>query len=520
MPALRHAAIAALCLTSSAFAQVVIPPHSSTYNGFSRGYTFTANTQFFITGLELPLNAQQAGDTAGFLVRLNGTTALHSIGNVGPTISTAILVNLGDVVDIIGNWSPAAPGNFTAHNSYTASGLTPYATTIEGVPHTLMRSGWQWDIGVAAFSGTYLAPTNGSMGRVLMHTSVGSGSFAMNTPNGQGCIAEYASIYELTTAAAFDLANTALMFTAAGPYKLVTPGGSFLPVGSVQATPTVLALSNDSSVTRTFTTGSFPGAAGLTVCSNGFVSLAAGNGSTAAPVVATLLGDPQTSYRSWHNYNPALAGSGQVKWEESANLTMITWDGVWDSGGTSPADASTLQFQFYANGDVVIAWGAMSPLGASGSGHLVGYSPGGPSANPGNADLSLMGAELLEPQDTIPLGLVGASRPIINTNWICQTTNIPPTGVFGVDFYGGVDPHIVDLSFLGMPSCQLLQSLDLLAGPWVVAGSTHSSSLAIPNAPTLVGTHLFTQSAVWQIPPVNAFGAITSNGIDGRIGDH
>jgi hypothetical protein len=30
---------------------------------------------------------------------------------------------------------------------------------------------------------------------------------------------------------------------------------------------------------------------------------------------------------------------------------------------------------------------------------------------------------------------------------------------------------------------------------------------------------LFTQSAVFQVPPLNAFGAITSNGVRGTLGD-
>jgi hypothetical protein len=35
----------------------------------------------------------------------------------------------------------------------------------------------------------------------------------------------------------------------------------------------------------------------------------------------------------------------------------------------------------------------------------------------------------------------------------------------------------------------------------------------------LVNFNLYTTSAVFQVPAVNAFGAITSNGINGKIGD-
>ncbi len=175
MRTMLSAAFATALLSLPALAQVGIPAHSSTYNGYSRGYNFTAQTTFFINQVGLPPEAMQAGDTAGFLIRVNGNVALHSIGNAGPNVATSILVNPGDVVDVIGNWSPAAPGSFTAHNSYGSS--APYATTIEGVPHTLNRTGWQWDIGDPAYAGSYLAPTSGSIGRVFIWTNPPAGLY-------------------------------------------------------------------------------------------------------------------------------------------------------------------------------------------------------------------------------------------------------------------------------------------------------------------------------------------------------
>ncbi|HZN38599.1 MAG TPA: hypothetical protein VFD82_07335 [Planctomycetota bacterium] len=508
---------AAALFASVALSQVAIPPHSATYNGFSRGFYFVAQTPFFITQLELPTNAQQAGDTASFLVRINGAVALHSVGNVGPSIPTCLPVQINDQVDVIGNWSPAVPGNFTAHNSYTAS-MTSFATTIEGVPHTIQRVGWQWDIGVTPLTGPYLPPTTGQMGRVLMYTSAVA-TCATNTTLGVGCIASFTSFYEnFPSAATFDLANTAITMLSTGSGYVVTPGGAYLPVGSVQAVPTVLGLGDDTAVTQLFTTGSFPGAAGgLTVCSNGFVSLAPGNGTAFTPAVPTLLNDPQTSFRCWHDFNPTIVGSGQVKWEESAAVTVVTWDGVWDFSGTSALDASNLQFQFYSNGTVVIAWGTVSTLGVSGTGFLVGHSPGGPSANPGNTDLSALAALVLGTTDVIPLGLSATSRPVTGTSWNLQVNDIPATQFIGVDIFGLSDPGVPDLFFIGMPGCGLRSSLDVL-NAYVGAGP-HSYSLAIPSNPSLVGVHIYTTAASFQIPPVNAFGAITSNGIDGLIGN-
>jgi hypothetical protein len=182
----RHCFVAgAILLASPLVCQVQIPPHASVYNGYSRGYQFNANVAFGITQLTLPTEAFQTGDTGSFLVRVNGTVVLRSVGNASGTIYPNILVSSGQSVDIIANWSPVTTGNFTAHNSYGSS--APYNTMIEGVPHVLNRTGWQWDIGDPAWmSGAYLTPTSGSIGRVFLHTAPAA-NYAFYAAYGAGC---------------------------------------------------------------------------------------------------------------------------------------------------------------------------------------------------------------------------------------------------------------------------------------------------------------------------------------------
>ncbi|HEX6812916.1 MAG TPA: hypothetical protein VF384_14930 [Planctomycetota bacterium] len=379
---------------------------------------------------------------------------------------------------------------------------------------------WDWTPGSTA-----MTPTSGNnQPGLAIAMEIGyspvSGTPATNTVLGQGCVRQFASFYEnFSTSSSFDLANTAMTLIPSGSGYLGIQAGAFLPVGSVSA-PVTLTLGDDAAVTQAFATGSFPGATGLTVCSNGFISLAPGNGTTYTPVVATLLNDPQTSFRSWHDFNPTLPGSGQVKWEESAAVVVVTWDGVWDYGGTSAADASTLQFQFYPSGEVVMAWGTMSTIGASGTGHLVGYSPGGPNGDPGNSDLSTIGTApiVTASPDILPLALAASTRPVTGTNWNLTTSQIPANGVVGLDIFGLADPAVPDLAFLGMPGCQLRTTLDVM-NAWIVTGATHNYSFAVPALPSLLNVHVFTQSAVFQVPSVNPFGAITSNGVGGKIGD-
>ncbi|HEX5053989.1 MAG TPA: hypothetical protein VFZ65_19580 [Planctomycetota bacterium] len=360
-----------------------------------------------------------------------------------------------------------------------------------------------------AVTGLTMIPTNPGWAFV----DGASMNCASNTVLGQGCIRSYTSFYEnFTSAGAFDLASSSLMLIAAGGTYVVTAGGSYNAVGSLSA-PTSLTLTDDSSIAT--------GTLGLTVGSNGWVALGAGNSNGFTPDVPTLLDNPATAFYCWHDYNPAAAGSGLVKYEEAGTMAQITFDGVYDYGGTSAANANNLQFQIdTATGNVVIAWGTMSTLGNA---FLVGYSPGGTSLDPGNSNLSdvRLGLSVITTgtTDIVPLSLAAISTPALGASWNLEVRDIPVGTVFGVNIFGVSDPGIPDLFFLGMPGCQLRASLDAIVGPWFPAGSTHGYSFPVPATPaSLVGFNLFTQAATFGVPPVNAFGAVTSGGVKGTIG--
>ncbi|HEU4417956.1 MAG TPA: discoidin domain-containing protein, partial [Planctomycetota bacterium] len=214
----------------------------------------------------------------------------------------------------------------------------------------------------------------------------GNGGVASNTVLGQGCIRSFTSFYEMfTTSASFDLMNSGLSLFMLPQGYLVTPlTTSYVPPSGGATTLTL----TDNSQVAVALSSTFPYYGGSTsslmVCSNGFVSVATGNGTGATPAVTTMLNASQTAWWAWHNYNPAAVGGGQVKFEQVGPIAYITWDGVYDAGLTTP---NTLQFQFdTGSGSVHIVFGAMSGLG---NGHLVGYSPGGAaSIDPGSTDLS------------------------------------------------------------------------------------------------------------------------------------
>lgn len=344
-----------------------------------------------------------------------------------------------------------------------------------------------------------------------------SGFAATNTNLGTGCYRSFASFYQLFPTSTIDLSGSSI--------TMIPNGVGYLALGNIatyvppSAGATVLQLFDDSQVTVPLSLPfSYVGGttSSLVVCSNGFVSVAPGNGQAFNPNVASFLNAPQTAWWTWHDMNPS-AGTGRVKFEQVGTTAYVTWDGVRNFGGSSPADESTFQMQFdLASGFVSLVYQSMS---TTGNPYLVGYSPGGPSLDPGSIDLSaaILGA-LETGADQLPLGVTATTRPVLGTSWNLTVTNLPPAAAapVGVDIFGFADPGVLDLSAIGMPGCGLRSTLDVLLG-WTNTGA-HTYSLPIPPLPTLVGLHVFTTSAMLR-PGVNAFGAITANGIDGMLGN-
>lgn len=347
---------------------------------------------------------------------------------------------------------------------------------------------------------------------------------ATNLSYGAGCGSEYASIYQFFAtmgAAAPALSNTAIHLAFTNPGYVVTnsaatvvpPGGGAIP----------LVLTDDSEAPVVLTTAMpVPGGTtmGLTVCSNAFVSTASGNGTTFAPVVATFLAMPHTVWSSWHDLNPTLVGSGLVKFEEVGTMAYVTYDGVWDYGGTSAADANTIQFQFNeTNGDVTIVWGSLSNLGASGQGLLAGYSPGGASLDPGSTNLATGLPQVLPGVDVPALALSAAPAPVLGNTVVYTTSNIPSTTVASAQLIslGQVNPG---LPVANAPGCFQYVDLSLSATVLLTIGapapSSATFSLLIPNDVGLIGLPLFNQSAA-LVPGINPLQVITSNGVKSTV---
>jgi hypothetical protein len=474
---------------TSAFIEVYTKP--GTWNGSQQtpgAWTLVGSAASFTHGIAPALDAIPI--TVNVTILPGATQGFYITGDVATTVAytTGAAGQLGTVI------------GSDASLQVTAGVGVPYPF---GAPFGLPNAGRLWN------------------GRVHYCPSGTGTVLATNTTLGAGCltVADVSS-YELFATGAFDLTSSPISLIHTGSGYLAFAGGAtyVAPSGAAQ----VLALTDDSETTVTLSqampVGSNSSTTTLTVCSNGYVSPASGNGTGFTPTAATFLNGPQPWWSvAWHDLNPAIAGSGQVKFEQVGNIAYVTWDGVFDFGGTSP---NTFQAQFdVTNGSVNFVYQTMSTLG---NGWLVGFSDGGVSADPGSMDISaaLPGSYTAATFAVSPLTLAGTSRPITGTTWNLNTTNVPATGTLGLEIFGLSDPNIADLGFIGAPGCGIRASLDVL-NVWVVAGqSTHAYSLAVPSNPSLLNFHVYTNAAVLQ-PGVNTLlgGTITSNGIDGLIGD-
>jgi hypothetical protein len=376
-------------------------------------------------------------------------------------------------------------------------------------------------VAVPVVANTYFVRVGGYTGATgsfpLNITGPVSGALATNTTLGTGCQRLTASFYELFAPAAFDLNNTTItMVPSGGSYSVHSGTVTYLPPS---ASATVLSLQDDSEATVLLAAPMpFPGGSttALTVNSNGVVSIAVGNGPSPYWSTQAFLDAMRTAWRVWSDFDPSIGAGGRVKFEQVGSKAIVTWDGVWNFGGISPSHANTFQFQFdTSTGFVHLVIQSLSPVGSS---RLVGYSPGGTSLDPGAIDISaaLPASFVLPAADALGLALTATTRPVLGATWSLNVTNVPASGTLGVDIVGFTDPGFNDLTFLGMPGCGLRSSLEVVS-PWAPLGGSHTYLLAVPGNPALVDYHLFTTSAVF-VPGANAFGAITANGIDGKLG--
>lgn len=328
---------------------------------------------------------------------------------------------------------------------------------------------------------------------------------------GNGCTTRYASVYEHLSQPTQDLSGLKITGTTVGTNLIVTCG----PGTGISVLPGVipLTLGDDASVPV--------GTLGLWVGSNGWLAQGPGNTTAPVPNIATFLNQPSAWLCAWTDLDPSNTAGGGVYYDEpSFGVGRATWYGVFGKGTT---DANYIQIVWdVVNRNWSIEYGAIPTTNPQW--WLTGYSPAGPSADPGPTDLSTLGGSplTLDLFDTLPLGLVSVGRPVQGATAVpfnATTTNIDPSAIMHIGIVGLVSPNLPLAGFGLLPDCYLHASLDVITGPHMFPIGTQTwTAINLPALPpSFSGFQFYLQGATFTssgVGPTTRF----SNGLKCTVG--
>jgi hypothetical protein len=276
----------------------------------------------------------------------------------------------------------------------------------------------------------------------------------------------------------------------------------------------------------------------LFVHSNGFVAATAANDGGAWNVPANdylptphYRNAPATAFWAWHDWNPAEPGSGRIVheqvWLAGEPTLCVTWNDV-ENFPTGLQNRGTFQFQFgLTTGRVAYVWVHLDAdtSSAFGTAHLIGYSPGGASLDPGLCTLPL-DLPLATAPDVRALSLQATPPPVstaTNGSTVTYLTDHVPPAVAGATVRLGLlalslqDAPGIDLGVFGIPGCRAyVHDLDLQL-TWLGTAAVTTVALVVPPG-VPEGLLLFGQSLALVEPVApGALGILTSNGVQSRI---
>lgn len=399
-----------------------------------------------------------------------------------------------------------------------------------------------------------VAPTQtATSGTVLQRASVvlldftGPGGYpgigpALATAYGQGCYVRHRSFYErFAPPTTFDLAGTAgaansiLLVpdhpTAPTRYTVTAGANGWFPPVNPATSQTGGPIGDDTMTGpldfgAAFTLGFVGGSTGVVHANaNGYVILGptAQQSGDFTPTVAELLAQGPRLCPAWYDFDPSRnlptnpAAGLYFDVDAIAGRAYVTWLDVGEFAVGSGQASHSFQVVLSADGRIECRWLAMAPFALLSRDAIVGFSPGGGSADPGNRDLSASLPFATDPVDARALTVAVDAAPILGRTIRFVTTGIPPAAIVsaGILSWIRIDPGI-PLAPLA-PGC--FQHVDPALGTsYLILGSpTGVVPFQLPPQAMWLGVQAAWQSAS-LVPGVNPQGLLASNGIALTLG--
>ena len=113
--------------------------------------------------------------------------------------------------------------------------------------------------------------------------------------------------------------------------------------------------------------------------------------------------------------------------------------------------------------------------------------------------------------------LTATSTPTLGGSMSADVSQVPgptPLGFISCGFSEEMTP----LDTIGMPGCSALQSAELIFSATPIGTDQLTSSIPVPNDPSLVGVTVYSQAFCYA-PSANPLGVITSGGLRWQLGN-
>ena len=278
-----------------------------------------------------------------------------------------------------------------------------------------------------------------------------------------------------------------------------------------------LGLSDDDlhTVTLPFTLN-YPGGSTnqVSFCTNGFVWLGNQSDTDYSPTIDELVNGAARFCPAWFDMNPTDGGS--CHYDVVGGVAHFTWNNVPAYTFGTPGAGNTMQIAIYPDGKVDFRY---RQLPNQPDDCIVGFTRGGTQTPPLTDFSNDLPATVSD--DGTGISWTALNRPVTGSSQVLRIEDIPnPAQSIGLVVLGfSRIQNGLDLGAVGAPGCRLYaQSTTIEAITTPITGTSQVYVLPIPNVASLSGTIVTTQGVIIMPPTLNALGALTTNGVELKVG--